>query len=217
MSRRQSQHHQMASSVQRAPARDRIIDAAKTLFSGCGLRAVSIPEVAALAETNSGTVRRYFECKDGLVLHYLEDSVKHEDDLWTEMQHDHPDDPAHQLRAWIRVRAGAATDKRPQVCALTNAAIEYAALRHHPVRMLVRQHKQAERAEVARLCREAGYSDPEALAGKLLMLAEGGEIAAMTMGADGPGIHFVAAAEALIASHNNQASGSNSVSKGASS
>jgi AcrR family transcriptional regulator len=214
MSRRQSQHHQMASPVQRASARDRIIEAAKTLFSGCGLRAVSIPEVAALAETNSDAVRRYFECKDGLVLHYLEESVKHEDTFWAEMQHDHPEDPARQLRAWIGARAGAATDVRAQVCPLTNAAIEYAALRHHPVRILVRKHKQAEHAEVTRLCREARYSEPEVLAGKLLMLAEGGEIAAMTMGADGPGVHFVAAAEALIASHKSKASASNSV-KGA--
>jgi AcrR family transcriptional regulator len=217
MSRRQFQPYQTPSVDQRPSVRDRIIGAAETLFSRSGLRAVSIPEVAALAETNSGAVIRYFESKDGLVLHYLEESRKHEGTFWTEMQHDYPGDSVRQLRAWIGARAGAATDVRPQVCALTNAAIEYAALRHHPVRMLVRQHKQAERAEVARLCREAGYSDPEALAGKLLMLAEGGEIAAMTMGPDGPGIHFVAAAEALIASHNNQASGSNSVSKGASS
>jgi AcrR family transcriptional regulator len=216
MSRRQS-HHQTASTVQRACARDRIIDAAETLFSGCGLRAVSIPEVAALAETNAAAVRRYFESKDGLVLHYLEESRKHEGSFWTEMQHDYPGDPVRQLRAWIGVRAGAATDERAQVCPLTNAAIEYAALRHHPVRMLVRKHKQAEQAEVTRLCREAGYREPEALAGKLLMLAEGGEIAAMTLGPDGPCIHFVSAAEAMIASHNNQASGSNSVSKGASS
>lgn len=216
MSRRLSQHHQTASIAQRASARDRIIDAAETLFSTNGLRAVSIPEVAALAETNSDAVRRYFDSKDGLVLHYLQESGKYEDTLWTEMRHDHPRDAARQLRAWIAVRAGAATDVRAQVCPLTNAAIEYAALRDHPVRMLVRRHKQAERTEVARLCREVGYSEPEALAGKLLMLAEGGEIAAMTMGADGPGIHFVAAAEALIASHNSQASTSNSV-KGASS
>lgn len=190
MSRRQSQHHQTPLTVQRASVRDRIIDAAKTLFSRKGLRAVSIPEVAAFAETNSDAVRRYFDSKDGLVLHYLEESKKYEGTFWTEVQHDHPEDPARQLQAWIGARSGAATDVRAQVCPLTNAAIEYAALRHHPVRMLVRQHKQAERAEVARLCREAGYSDPEALGGKLLMLAEGGEIAAMTMGADGPGIHL---------------------------
>src|SRR6185369_9831559 len=53
------------------PPRQRILDAACELFYSRGIRAVSVDEVAAAAQTNKMTLYRHFESKDRLVAEYL--------------------------------------------------------------------------------------------------------------------------------------------------
>ena len=53
------------------PPRQRILDAACDLFYSRGIRAVSVDEIAAAAQTNKMTLYRHFESKDRLVAEYL--------------------------------------------------------------------------------------------------------------------------------------------------
>lgn len=200
MPRRQS-HVQTVQQKPHRPVRDRVIDAAEKLFFAHGTRAISIAQIAHLADTNSDTVLHYFGSKDSLVVDYLQEQGKRNDLLWTEMGDDYRGDPSGQLGAWIRVYALSATEKYAQGCELTKVSFELADLTHHPARLLIKERKLAERDRIARLCGDAGYSEPQVLADKLLMLSEGAEVAALTIGEEGPGIHFVKAAEALLAAH----------------
>jgi hypothetical protein len=143
----------------------------------------------------------YFGSHAGLVVYYLEQNTGDEELFRAEIEADYPGDPEKQLRAWISAIARAATDSLSQGCALTSAAFELMLQKHHPAHRVIRKYKIAQRNEIARLADAAGYDRAEALADKLFMLAEGGDIAALTIGADGPGNHFEDAVKALLVSH----------------
>jgi AcrR family transcriptional regulator len=201
MSRRNNPVNKSVPAKPRPPVRDRIEAAASELFFMCGLRAVPVRHVAWRADTNSDAVVKYFGSHEGLVVRYLEQNAEGDGLFRAEIEADYPGDPEERLRGWLRAMAGAATDSLSQGCVLTSAAFELMLHKRHPAHRVIRKFKIAQRDDIARLCRVAGYERPEALASKLFMLAEGGELAALTTGADGPGVHFQEAAEALLASH----------------
>jgi AcrR family transcriptional regulator len=160
-----------------------------------------VRDIAWRADTNSRAVLNYFGSHGDLVVYYLEQQTGDEELFRVEIETDYPGDPDKQLLAWIKAIARAATDPLSQGCALTSAAIELMLHKHHPAHRVIKKYKTAQRDRLKRLCHAAGYDRAEALADKLFMLAEGGDIAALTIGANGPGIHFEDAAQALLLSH----------------
>src|SRR2546423_2679597 len=81
--------------------RERILAAARMLFYARGIKAVSVDEIAAAAQTNKMTLYRHFASRDLLVAEYLRSVAQQYDCVWAEVARAHPGDPLAQLRTLI--------------------------------------------------------------------------------------------------------------------
>ena len=183
----------------RAPPRERILQAARDLFYREGINAVSVDAIAAAAATNKMTVYRHFSSKDELVAAYLNGLAAEGEAVWTEAQGRYPGEPEAQLRWLMRQVSQWASESNGRGCALANAAVELAE-RKHPARRIVETHKRHQRERLAALVREAGYARPERVADELFLLVEGARVCLQSVGPGGPGARLFALAEELLSS-----------------
>ena len=167
------------------PPRLRILAAARDLFYARGIRAVSVDEIAAAAQTNKMTLYRHFESKDLLVAEYLRQLAQEADSVWTELARAHPDDALAQLRGWVEHIAGHMADCGNRGCPLANAAVEIPE-KHHPARAVIEAHKTRQREQIAALCRNAGFREPGRLADEIFLLLEGARVNMQSVGPGGP-------------------------------
>jgi AcrR family transcriptional regulator len=166
------------------PPRERILAAARELFYRRGLRAVSVDEIAAAADTNKMTLYRHFESKDRLIAEYLRQLANEAEAHWAELARDYPD-PRAQLEAWLKHLCGVLSAPENRGCALTNAAVEIPE-KEHPAREVIENHKKAAREYIAILCRKSGFREPEKLADELFLLLEGARVNMQSVGPEGP-------------------------------
>jgi len=181
----------------RAPPRERILQAARELFYRDGINAVSVDAVASAAETNKMTVYRHFSSKDELVAAYLAELAAEGEGVWEEVRAAHPGDPDAQLRYLMRKVSQWATQSTARGCALANAAVELAE-RRHPARRVVEAHKRKQCERLVGLVREAGYARAESLADELFLLVEGARVSVQSVGRGGPGARLYALACGLL-------------------
>jgi AcrR family transcriptional regulator len=182
-----------------APARDRLIAAADELFSRDGIAATPVDEAIRRAGVATATLYHHFDGKDALVAAYLRD--RHE--RWMRRWERHiaaAADPAAALLAifdaldeWER-EGGAARG-----CAFVDAAAELGD-RDHPAWSEISAHKEGVRARLVEVAQDAGRSDAEALADRLLLLYEGALSALLVGYLERPIAQARAVAEALGAS-----------------
>ena len=180
--------------------RERILRAARELFYGRGIKAVSVDEIAAAAHTNKMTLYRHFTSKDLLVAEYLRSLSHKYDAVWDEVARLYPGDPLAQLRALL-CRFGeylARTGNRG--CAFANAAVEIPE-RDHPARAVIEEHKTHQRAQLTNLCREAGFVEPERLADEIFLILEGARINIQSVGQCGPGAKLTEMVSAIMKRH----------------
>ena len=161
------------------PPRERILRAARELFYARGIRAVSVDDIAAAADTNKMTLYRHFASKDQLL-------AREADAMWDDIARTHPDDALAQLRAWVERISKLMAESGDRGCALANAAVELPE-RDHPARAVVDEHKSHQREHIAALCRAAGFVKPERLADEIFLLLEGARVNVQSVGHDGPG------------------------------
>jgi AcrR family transcriptional regulator len=179
------------------PPRERILDAARDLFYSRGIRCVSVDEIAAAAQTNKMTLYRHFESKDRLVAEYLKTLNAYAVARDEEARRIHPGDAEAQLRELI-ARVGndlCAADLRG--CPMANAAVEFPE-NNHPAREVIEDSKKQQCERLVRMCREAGYADPEQLGEELFLLFEGACVNVQSQGRCGPGSRFTKMANALL-------------------
>lgn len=169
-----------------AAPRERILRAARGLFYARGIRAVSVDEIAAAADTNKMTLYRHFESKDLLIAEYLKSLAREADALWDEIAGAHPNDPLAQLRAFVERMGQMMAQSGDRGCALANAAVELPE-KNHPARAVIEEHKTHQREHLVSLCRAAGFLDPERLADEIFLLLEGARVNVQSMGREGPG------------------------------
>ena len=182
------------------PPRERILEAARDLFYSRGIRAVSVDEIAASAQTNKMTLYRHFESKDLLVAEYLRSMNKEAIARDDEVLRAYPGDAYAGLRALAK-RVGedlCADDFRG--CPMANAAVEFPE-KDHPARIVAEECKVQYRSRLVHLCRDAGYHEPERLADELFLLFEGACANMQSMGHGGPGVKFTKMAYALMDAH----------------
>ena len=177
--------------------RDRILAAASDLFYTKGIRAVSVDEIAEVAQTNKMTLYRHFQSKDLLIAEYVRALAEEADAVWPELARDHPSDPTAQLKAWVDFIAEKLGGPGARGCAVANAAVEIPE-KDHPARTIIEAHKTHQRENLAQVCRAAGLDDSEQLADELFLLAEGARINLQSVGACGPGARFRDMALALV-------------------
>ena len=167
------------------PPRERILAAARALFYARGIRAVSVDEIAAAADTNKMTLYRHFESKDRLIAEYLRELATEADSFWDKAARAHPGDARAQLEAWLNHLCRSMADPGNRGCALANAAVEIRE-KDHPGREIIERHKRGQREHIAKLCREAQFRDSEKLADEIYLLLEGACVNVQSVGREGP-------------------------------
>jgi AcrR family transcriptional regulator len=185
MSRAKPAHSSRSRDTAECPPRERILAAARHLFYARGIRGVSVDEIAAEADTNKMTLYRHFESKDRLVAEYLRDLAADGDAFWQQVALQHPNDPRAQLEAWLQHLCAGMADPANRGCAFANAAVEIPE-KDHPAREVIEQHKAAQRAHIAKLCRKAGFREPEKVADEIVLLLEGARVNMQSLGREGP-------------------------------
>lgn len=181
------------------PPRERILEAARDLFYCRGIRAVGVDEIAAAAQTNKMTLYRHFESKDLLVAEYLRSLNAYAIARDEEIMRAHPGDPYAQLCALITRVGNDLCDADLRGCPMANAAVEFPE-KNHPARIVIEESKKQQAERIAKLCRDAGFVEPERLAEELFLLFEGACVNVQSLGRCGPGSRFTHMACALIKS-----------------
>jgi len=166
--------------------RERILEAARTLFYAHGIRGVSVDEIAAAAQTNKMTLYRHFVSKDLLVADYLRMLSAEAEAGWADIARAHPGRPCAQLDAWIDQMGEMLAKAGDRGCAVANAAVELPE-KDHPARAVIEEHKTHQRDHLAALCRDAGFAKPGQLADEIFLLLEGARINMQSVGKCGPG------------------------------
>jgi AcrR family transcriptional regulator len=178
--------------------RERILRAARELFHRHGIRGVGVETIAEAAGTNKMTLYRHFDSKDDLILAYLRGVALEADELWRDIERDHPGDMQAQLQAWL-ICADACVTSDERGCDLANAAVELTE-DGHPGRRIIEDLKTEHRNRLAALCRRAGIAQPEVLADTLTLLLEGARVSRQSAGSNGPSSKFIRTAEQVIES-----------------
>jgi AcrR family transcriptional regulator len=146
-------------------ARERLLEAAYSLFSRRGVQAVGIDEVVATADVAKATLYRHFPSKDDLTLAFLERRER----LWT--------------REWVEAEArrrGRTAEEQLlaifdlfdewfrqddfEGCSFVNVLLEYGGRSGHPVAEACATHLENIRSIVRTLAEEAGLRDPSGFA-----------------------------------------------------
>jgi AcrR family transcriptional regulator len=182
------------------PPRARILTAASELFYRQGIRAVGVDAIAEAAGTNKMTLYRHFASKDELVAEYLRQAAATADRCWAAYETTHPGDALAQIRAWLAEMADHLANTDERGCALANAAVELPE-KSHPARAVIEQYKVSQRAQLVRLCQNAGLAEPDMLADELHLLLEGARVTAQSVGAEGLGARLLRMGEAMLAAH----------------
>lgn len=182
------------------PPRERILNAACELFYSRGIRAVSVDEIAAAADTNKMTLYRHFESKDLLIAEYLRSLNAYALARDEEAIRPHAGNPYKQLGALIDKYGADLCKEDFRGCPMANAAVEFPD-KSHPARVVFEESKTQHRDRIVKLCSEAGYVEPERLADELFLLFEGACANVQSQGSGGPCGRFNKMAHALINSH----------------
>ena len=183
-----------------APPRERILNAACELFYSRGIRAVSVDEIAAAADTNKMTLYRHFESKDLLVAEYLRSWIAFAMARDEEAIRPYAGDPYKQLKALVDRYGNDLCKEDFRGCPVANAVVEFPD-KDHPARIVAETAKVEHRQRMVQLCSDAGYLEPERIADELFLLFEGACANVQSQGSRGPCGRFAKMAHALIDSH----------------
>ncbi|RUY09207.1 TetR/AcrR family transcriptional regulator, partial [Mesorhizobium sp. M7A.F.Ca.US.005.03.2.1] len=179
--------------VERSRPRDRILETARDMFHKHGIKGVGVDAITEAAGTNKMTLYRHFESKDELIVECLRANAAKAGAMWEAFEAEFPGDKLAQLHAWVR-KAAAMLNADGRGCDMANAAAELTEP-DHPARLVIKELKEAQRARLVTLCRDAGIGQAELLADTLSLLFEGARVSVQTVGTEGPSTQFVRMAE----------------------
>ena len=187
------------------PAKERIIEQADRLFTEWGVK-ISTEMIAHFAHTSVSTVIKHFGCRERLVSDFLKSLVKQADQSWKHTEQEHPNDPESQLRRWV-LHAEFAADLSGQGehAQLARAAVDLIGIEaKNPLLIEIERFWQAERRKITKLCEQAKFRDPGALADKLLLLVQGARNERACYGYAGPSRRVGEAGDDLMVAHGAQ-------------
>ncbi len=153
--------------------RDRIIEAASTLFYGEGIRAVSVDAVAEKAGLTKRTLYYHFASKDELIAAYL--NVREQPNLarFRGWYKDAEGSAAEKTRAVLRNLAKTARHPKWKGCAFLRTSGELANMPGHPAMKIARGHKKDFERWFAEMFAAEGIVEAEALARHVVLLLDG--------------------------------------------
>ncbi|MGI5460515.1 TetR/AcrR family transcriptional regulator [Streptomyces sp. CA-249302] len=178
-----------------AAAREQALDAAEELFYGRGIQSVGMDDIRGASGVSLKRLYQLFPAKEQLVEAYLE----RRDVRWRGRLAEFVElrqDPEERILAVFEWLEGWFGEDGFRGCAWINSYGELGATSARVVAQ-VRAHKQALRDYLAGLVADAGL--PGALAGQLLLLAEGAMVTAGITGSAEPAREAREAARTLMA------------------
>ena len=151
--------------------RERLVDAALTLFVSQGVHITGVVAIAALAGVTKMTLYSHFPSKDALIVACLEERDRRwrEEVASTLAKHAEPVDG---MLAFFDLYERFLLRDSGRGCLFVNSAAEFPSC-SHPVRLAVGRHKQGIRDNLTALAARAGLSDPASIADGLFILLEG--------------------------------------------
>jgi AcrR family transcriptional regulator len=159
-------------------ARERILEAAYTLFSRQGVRAVGIDAIVEASGVARMTLYRHFASKDALVLAFLERREERWIHDWLQREVElRAVDPGDRLLAIFDVFDEWFHRPDFEGCSFINVLLEIAEP-GHVVHQASRDYLARIRAYVAQLASGAGVSDPDGFARQWHILMKGSIVAA---------------------------------------
>ena len=178
-------------------ARERILDVAADLFYEHGVHEVGLQQVIDGCGCGKNLLYREFSSKDDLIVAWLERCSADADSAFGAATEPLSGDPRAQLLAIVRTIAGDTTDPGFQGCAIRNTHAEFHD-RAHPVHQVAVDYFRALRSRLRRLAKQAGATDPGALADRLLLVIDGLVTNSAILGPKGPAASAVALAADII-------------------
>jgi AcrR family transcriptional regulator len=175
------------------PARERILDAASTLFYAHGTRNVGVDRVIAASGVAKATLYAHFASKDDLVAAYLERADREWRARLEAAAAAAGDDARDQLVGLFAALEQACARDGFRGCAFLNTAAEAPGT---PAHRITTEHKARVRMWVRDLARRAGAPHPSELARALTLLLDGA-LAAGTLD-DAPAAAHTARAAARV-------------------
>jgi AcrR family transcriptional regulator len=188
------------------PVRARILVAAGDLFHKQGIRGVGVEAIAEAAQTNKMTLYRYFESKDELITEWVRGIVAHKEEEWKDLNAKHRGDPEGQLRDWSQRTAAHLREMEERGSALGNAFAELPDP-NHPARRVMKEHKLRAHKRVVRLCKAAGFQDPNFSANLFMMMLEGAHSCGQCVGMGQIGEHLVQVVDRMVENNRQQRAG----------
>lgn len=168
----------------RLPPRDRILQAAETLFYQDGITRVTVDAIAERAASTKMTLYRHFASKEALVLAWIRLLTEDYSQVFAQLAAEFPGDPRAQILGFARFLADNLAGTLQRGCPFTNTLAETTG-QFPEVRALIFAHKRRQFAQLARLCAEAGLPMPEAQAKTITLMLEGLQVVAQNDGFDG--------------------------------
>ncbi|WP_232529094.1 TetR/AcrR family transcriptional regulator [Mycetocola zhujimingii] len=150
--------------------RARILDAATELIYANSIRGISADRIIEQAGITKVTFYRHFKTKTDLVVAYLERQAAGEREALTTARSQ--SDPAHALENIAEIIGSASCMPGFRGCPFINAAAEIADP-DDPVRVVVDAHRTWTLELFTAIATDAGASDPDTIAGQLMMLRDG--------------------------------------------
>ena len=187
------------------PAKQRIIEQADKLFTLAGVN-ISMDTIAIFAHTNVATIIKHFGTRERLVFDFLKSLMKQAEQSWSEIEQEHPKDPEAQLRTWVLYSEFSADlSRQTEYSQLSRAAVDLIGFfNKNPLSAEIENFWQAERRKIAKLCEQARFRDPAALADKLLLLVQGARNERNGYGFGGPSRKVAEAGDDLMVAHGAQ-------------
>ena len=155
------------------PAREKIVDAANSLFYREGIRAVSVDAVAEKAGVTKKTLYYHFKSKDDLVAEYLASRDQPNLKLYEKWYETADGDVADRIEAIFQNLARSARHPKWKGCGFLRTAAELANLPGHPAMKIGAEHKKKFERWLAGRLAEDGMSEPEATARQIVLLMDG--------------------------------------------
>ncbi len=185
----------------RPRVRDRIFEAACSLFYRHGIHGVGVEMIVAEAGSNKMSFYRAFASKDMLVAEYLREQERAYWIWWDAAVGPHRGDPRRQIEALFEAQMQTALSNGCRGCALGNAAAELSD-GEDELSVFVRAYKDRVRGRLRDLVRAMGVRNAEMLGDALMLLLDGGYFTRLIFPlGSGPISSALPAVRALIDAH----------------
>ncbi|MBE9241509.1 TetR/AcrR family transcriptional regulator [Synechocystis salina] len=178
-------------------ARDRIMQAASTLFYQEGVQKVGVDRIIAESGVAKMSLYNHFKSKDSLIAAWLEERDTSWRRWFQKTVEKRATTPTDRLLAMFDALEEWFSQPDFRGCAFINSSAELVEP-EHPGYQVALKHQQAVYEYILQLVYEAEIPHPEAVAEQLLLLMEGSIVVAMMRRHPGAAIQAKAAAARLI-------------------